>query len=69
MSNEIKVLEVLPGNRAIVSTEGLVRLAINGEVYDELIDRETAEYTVNYFADTPSIGVGIVEYQPQGGQQ
>lgn len=41
---EFEVLEVLGGNRAIVSTEGKCRVVImpSGDIHEELVDLETA---------------------------
>ena len=49
MSNhEIRVIDVLPGNRAIISTEGLCRVVWRktGELYEDLVDLPTAHSLV-----------------------
>jgi hypothetical protein len=61
----IAVLEVLPGDRAIVSTAGLVRVVVPAEndIVAELIDKREAELTASLLKKTwPEKRFDVVAY-------
>lgn len=67
-SDEIKVLEFLPGGRAVVSTAGFVRVAIAGDVCREFVPRWIGEEMQAGWADFPeSNRPKVVEYPNNGG--
>lgn len=60
----IEVIEVLPGQRAIVSTVGLHRIVDRGtgETIDELVDDDAAGLAVGMFANELKEPVDAIPY-------
>jgi len=64
---EINILEVLPGNRAIVATEGRFRVAVKetGAIIDELVCERRAKRLVASYNERHSSSPAVaVPYMP-----